>query len=107
DGLTTAALARWFRQRTAGEVPAAILLLLYAAGPPTEPLRSARPLVLTTPTAEVLDGLLQHPQTRGLLGTRLGPTTIIVPDEAMVHLRRALAALGLEATGDLSPLDRS
>jgi hypothetical protein len=106
DGLTTAALTRWFRQRTGGEVPPAILLLLYAVGPHPQPLRASRPLVVTTPTPEVLDGLLQHPETRGYLGPRLGPTTVIVPDEAIEGLRRSLAALGLASIGDLSPLDR-
>jgi hypothetical protein len=106
DGLATAALTRWFRQRTGGEVPPAILLLLHATGSHPEPLRAARPLIMTTPTTEVLDGLLQHPETRGLLGTRLGPTTVIVPDEAIEGLRRALTSLGLAATGDLSPRDR-
>lgn len=101
DGLTAAALERWFRQRTGSKVPPAILLLFHAAGPRPEPLRVARPLVLTTPTPEVLDGLLQHPETRGHLGTRLGPTAVIVPAQSLDDLRRALDALGMPATGDL------
>lgn len=95
DGLSPASLARWFTERTGGEVPPAVRLLLHAVGPDTEPLQATRPLVLQAPSAEVLDGLAQHPATRDSLGQRLGPTTVIVPDNSVDRLRRGLKSLGL------------
>jgi hypothetical protein len=69
------------------------MLLVASSRPPG--LEAARPLVLRTPTAEVLDGLAQHPETRDLLGDRLGPTAAVIPDPAMAAFRRALGRLGL------------
>ena len=60
-------------------------------GPPGDPASAARllaeartaalsrPIVLTSPTSDLLDGLLQHPATRDYFGTRLGPTVVVVP----------------------------
>lgn len=95
NGLTPAQMSRWFQQRTGGELPASILLLLHAAGPKVEPFTAARLVVMTVPAPELLDGLLQHPATGLLLGDRLGPTTVVVPDDALADLRRALRDLGL------------
>lgn len=96
DGQTTAQLARWFPLRTGGELPPAIRLLLHAAGPgDAPPLATTRPLLLHAPSADLLDGLLQHPATRGLLGLRLGPTTAIIPDDQATALRMALAEFGM------------
>jgi hypothetical protein len=58
-------------------------------------METSRPLLLHTPSADLLDGLLQHPATGFYLGDRLGPTTVVVPDESLDAFRRALAALGL------------
>ncbi len=99
NGMTPAQMARWFEQRTGEEVPAAVRLLLHAAGPGVGPFPIRRPLVLTTPTADLLDGLLQHPRTGEFLDERLGPTTAIIPDDAIDGLRQALVELGL-ALGD-------
>ena len=52
-------------------------------------------LVLTTPTAELADGLLQHPATRDLLGDRLGPTAVTVSDDVLEALRSVLEELGI------------
>ena len=94
-GITSAQIADWFLRRT-GEPPSpAIRLLLRSfASTPTN-LTARRLLVLTTPTAEVADGLLQHPISRDLLGDRLGPTTVAVPEDRLESLRKALAELGL------------
>ncbi len=96
DGLTLPALSRWFQQRTGADVPPALRLLLHAATAGDTPLPTTRPLLLHTPNADFLDGLLQHPTTRGLLGDRLGPTTVVVPDEKQNELSQALADLGLK-----------
>ena len=93
--MTIASMSRWFEQRTGEPVPAAVRLLLHAADPKAPPFTTARPVVMTTPTPELLDGLLQHPATGAFLDDRLGPTTVIIPDDAVADLRAALAALGL------------
>ena len=100
NGMTIAAMARWFEQRTGEAVPAAVRLLLHAADPRVAPFGAARPVIMTTPTPELLDGLLQHPATGAYLDERLGPTTVIIPDSAVADLRAALATLGL-ALGDI------
>ena len=99
NGMTIAAMSRWFEQRTGEPVPAAVRLLLHAADPTAPPFTTARPVVMTTPTPELLDGLLQHPATGGYLEDRLGPTTVIIPDDAVDDLRAALANLGLTLGG--------
>ena len=95
NGMTITQMARWFEQRTGEAVPAAVRLLLHAADPQVAPLATARPVVMTTPTPELLDGLLQHPATGAYLDDRLGPTTVVIPDDAVADLRAALATLGL------------
>ncbi len=96
NGMTIAQMARWFEQRTAEAVPSAVRLLLHAADPKVAPFATARPVIMTTPTPELLDGLLQHPATGAYLDERLGPTTVIIPDDAVADLRAALATLGLK-----------
>jgi hypothetical protein len=95
SGMTVAQLARWFQQRTGGELPAAIRLLLHAATPGVGPFPIVRPLIMTTPSSDLLDGLLQHPSTALLLGDRIGPTSVIVPDDSVEPLAQALRNLGL------------
>jgi hypothetical protein len=58
---------------------------------------------LNAPSSELLDGLIQHPDTRAHLGERLGPTTVIVPDEALAPLRRALEGFGLNLADPDAP----
>ncbi|MEO6808527.1 MAG: helicase-associated domain-containing protein [Isosphaeraceae bacterium] len=104
DGVSPAFLTRWFLERTGSEIPPAVRLLLHAVGPSAESLQATRPLVLHVPSADVLDGLAQHPATRDSLGQRLGPTTVIVPDDAIDRLRRGLESLGLSLSdGSNSP----
>ena len=66
------------------------------------PLSTSRLLVLQSPTAEILDGLAQHPATRDYLGERLGPTSVVIPDDALASFRRVLERLGLSLTLDES-----
>ena len=95
NGMTVAQLAKWFAQRTGGEMPSAIRLLLHAATPGVGPFPTRRPIVMTVPSPELLDGLMQHPSTGPHIGDRLGPTTAIVPDDDLEPLGRALRELGL------------
>jgi hypothetical protein len=95
DGLGMAYLAHWYARRTGAEMPPAVRLLLLAAASKVPPMATSRPLLLHTPSADLLDGLLQHPATGIHLGERLGPTTVVVPDGSLDAFRRALAGLGL------------
>jgi len=95
NGLTLDPLSDWYAKRTGSEMPAAVRLLLLAADRRVAPLEVERSLVLRTPSAELLDGLLQHPSSRDHLGERLGPTAILVPEECLPALRRTLEELGL------------
>lgn len=65
-------------------------------------LQSARLLVVTTPSAEILDGLLQHPETRDLFGERIGDTTITISEARLTRLDAALRGLGIELGTELS-----
>jgi hypothetical protein len=94
-GLSASSLAQWYLRRTGTELPPAVRLLLVAHGPRAAPLSVSRPLVLTAPSEEILDGLVQHPETRNHLGVRLGPTSVVVPEGALDELRAALEQLGL------------
>ena len=66
----------------------------------TPALVTSRPLILQAPTAQWLDGLIQHPATRDYLGERLGPTAVIIPDSLLEPFRRALGGLGLSLDAD-------
>lgn len=94
-GMTPTQLTHWYERRTGGEIPPAVRLLLAARSSQITPLTTHRPLILKVPTSEILDGLTQHPDTRDLLGERLGPTSIIIPEPALAPFRIALHRLGL------------
>ena len=94
-GTTSAQIADWFVRRT-GEPPSpAIRLLLRSFAATSTNLTARRIMVLMTPTTEIADGLMQHPTSAGLLGDRLGPTAIAVPDDHLESLKQAVADLGL------------
>jgi hypothetical protein len=106
DGFTPALLERWFPERTGMDLTPALRLLFYALGPRVAALRAVRSLVLHAPSADLLDGLEQHPFTRDHLGERLGPTAIVVPESELDALERALTKLGLaldDHTGSPGP----
>jgi hypothetical protein len=98
-GLTPADLADWYQRRTGGEIPPAVKLLLTPTGPRPPTLRAARMLVLTLPDAGLLDGLLQHPATGPWLGDRLGPTAVVIADDHLEPLRKAVRELGITLDG--------
>jgi Helicase conserved C-terminal domain len=106
DGFSPALLTRWFPERTGSELTPALRLLLYAMDSRAVPFRTNRLLVLHAPTAELLDGLAQHPMTCNYFGDRLGPTVIVVSEDEIEQLRRALGGLGLaldDESNSLSP----
>ncbi len=64
------------------------------------PLKADRMLVLTLPDSALLDGLLQHPDTRPWLGDRLGPSAVTISDEHLEPLREALKEFGIALDGE-------
>lgn len=93
-GVTPAQITDWFVRRTGRPPTPALKLLLrpVQAGPTVLPAR--RMLVVVTPTAEMADGLIQHPATSDLIGERLGPTALSLPEDALEPMRQALHELG-------------
>ena len=55
--------------------------------------------MLQVPSAEIADGLMQWPETRGLIEARLGPTALAVKEEHAAALQQRLAALGVSIEG--------
>src|SRR5205823_3919377 len=95
-GVTPAQIADWFVRRTGGAPSPAIKLLLGSSSGSPRILKARRTLVLHGPSAELLDGLLQHPATRPFLGDRLGPTAVAMADVHLEALRAVLNDLGVE-----------
>jgi hypothetical protein len=91
-------LEEWFLQRTGQTMPAAARLLLM--GPDAPPLAVGNHVVLEVPYPEVADGLLQWPETRGLIHSRLGPCALSVGAESLPALRRRMEEIGLRLKGN-------
>lgn len=97
-GLTSATLSDWFRRRTGQDLSPSIRLMLHpvaGADGGVETWPSRRLLVLSAPSADMLDGVIQHPDTRDLLGERLGPITVVVPEANVDALRQRLRRFGI------------
>jgi hypothetical protein len=92
-GWTLGTLEAWFQQR-AGQPLSPAARLLMVGGQVDAPF-FGRHLVLHLPTAELADGVLQWPQTRGLVAARLGPTALVVPEEQAGLLREKLRQAGI------------
>jgi len=95
-GISPAQIVEWFLRRTGAPPSPAIKLLFKSTSATPTAVHARRMLVLITPTAELTDGLLQHPATRLLLGDRLGPTAVAVPEDLLERLQSVLKELGLE-----------
>ncbi len=80
-GMSPLDLGDWFTGRTGREVPAAVQLLLAARTSRLASLLATRRVVVTLPSVVLLDGLIQHPATGPLLGERLGPFSVSVPED--------------------------
>ena len=93
-GWTIQHLENWFAQRTGQPIPPSARLLL--TGAQLAPPRLVRHLVLHLATAEIADGLMQWPGTRGLVGERLGPTAVSIEEENLAALKERLAELGMD-----------
>jgi hypothetical protein len=95
-GITPAQISDWFVRRTGMPPSPAIKLLLRSHALPRTILKARTMFILTGPSAELIDGLLQHPATRSLLGERLGPTTVAIPDLHREPLQEVLKDLGID-----------
>ncbi len=100
-GFGPAPLERWFEVRTGAAMPPATRLMLHAVVHPDAPPTVGQFLVLVVASADLLEGLCQHPATRDFLGRRLGPTAVAVPAARWQSLRLALRQLGLEPWRDV------
>jgi hypothetical protein len=92
-GYPLPALEEWFLLRSGQPLSPAARLLL--SGPRKSAPELRRLLVLAVPDAETADGLLQWPETRSLIDSRLGPSALAVAEEHVEELRTRLAALGI------------
>jgi hypothetical protein len=99
-GMPASKIVEWYRRRTGGEVSPAVRLLLRANTARIPTLKATRITVLSLPSPELLDGLLQHPATGPVLGDRLGPTSVAIDDDDLPALRRALEDLGITLDGE-------
>jgi hypothetical protein len=95
-GMSHPDLGGWFHARTGNPMPPAIELLLAARSPRLASLKATREVIVTLPTVILLDGLIQHPATGLLLGERLGPFSVTVPEDRIEALQKALKELGIE-----------
>ncbi|MDR3639443.1 MAG: helicase-associated domain-containing protein [Isosphaeraceae bacterium] len=96
NGLTLTQLGEWYLRRAGVPMPPAVRLMLLAGGGRVPTLEADRPLVLHAPSAELLDGLLQHPETSPFVGERLGPTAVVIPFQSLEPLRLVLRRIGIQ-----------
>jgi hypothetical protein len=93
--LDASQLRKWFERRTGGKMPPSVELLLAAKSSTGARIKASKMVVLTLQSAELLDGLQQHPATAAFLGERLGPTSVAVPEDQVAPLQDALRELGI------------
>ena len=86
-------LSEWFERRAGRAIPAAVELLLLAKSSRVPRLKAAKIIVVTVPSAEVLEGLRQLPMTRSFLGEVLGPTSVVVAENQLAALQSVLEEL--------------
>ncbi len=95
-GMSAAQLSEWYTRRTEEKIPPAVRLLLESKVARIPPLSARRMIVLSVPHPELLDGILQHPATRPLLGRRLGAANVCIADDQVEPLQKALKGLGID-----------
>ncbi|MBY0460493.1 MAG: helicase-associated domain-containing protein, partial [Gemmataceae bacterium] len=94
SGRALSDLDAWFNERSGSPLSAAGRLLLLGSQMPAP--QAARLLVVKLPTVELADGLMQWPETRGLVAERLGPLAVSVDEEAFEAFRAALREAEVE-----------
>jgi hypothetical protein len=99
NGLTLQSLEEWFKERSGRPLSAAAQLLALPEKRAIFQLLQC--IVLTTPTAELADGLMQLPATKQFIRERLGPVSLLVVEENVPALQQQIESLqqSLEAQG--------
>lgn len=97
QGIALDDLDSWFLARAGQPLSASGRLFVTGSTAPSPTTEVCR--IVKLPSSEIADGILQWPETRGLVQERLGPTTLKVTDEAVKQLRDALAAIGIQVVG--------
>jgi hypothetical protein len=100
NGMTINHLEEWILQRSGQPLSAAARLL--ALPEQRVIFHLERCLVLTAPTIELADGLVQLPATGALIQKRLGPTSLLVAEKDVPALQREIEAL--KQTFDIPPI---
>jgi hypothetical protein len=93
SGLLLSTLDSWSQQRAGQPLPPAARMLLVASQLP--PPQLEHQLVLQVASADLADGLMQWPETRTLILSRLGPTALVVTEDNAPLLRAKLRAIGM------------
>lgn len=93
SGVALITLETWFQQRCGQPMSPSARMLFTGAQLPAPQLQ--RLLVLQLASAELADGLMQWPQTRGLIASRLGPTSLVVAEDQIAALREQMREAGL------------
>ena len=97
SGQSLASLDEWMQQRSGKPLSAAAKLL---AAPAESAAMQLRPcLVLQTPTPEIADGLVQWPETQGLVQERLGPMALVIAEDDVAKLNLILAEISQRLAG--------
>ncbi|MDE2507894.1 MAG: helicase-associated domain-containing protein [Planctomycetota bacterium] len=95
-GWTSTTIEHWFERRAGTPIPPAVALLIEGNRPGRRACTVERTLIVRTRSAEILDGLFQHPRTRPYFGERLGPVVAVVVESVLPGLRVEMSALGLD-----------
>jgi hypothetical protein len=93
QGYSLVDIDTWFVERTGAPLSAAGRLFLVA--PQMVPPAVERLLVVQFVTPEMTDGMMQWPASARLVRQRLGPTAVVVDEEALDAFRRVLAEIGV------------
>jgi hypothetical protein len=101
QGLGLEFLTQWFKQRTGGEPPESVRLLMRSVDGLTLSAQSI--IVLMTESPLVAGGLLQHPRTKDLFTQRLGPSALVIAADDLPRLDAALADLGISLSPPQTP----
>jgi len=86
-------LDAWFIARAGTPLPAAAKLFVLAAQAPRVEARSR--MILSVPSTEIADGLMQWPSTLEFIEERIGPRAVALSEENWPALRDLLLQLGI------------
>jgi hypothetical protein len=97
-GLSLADIDQWFTERSGFPLSPAGRLFLLAKQLPAP--TAAKKLVVSFPSSEIADGVMQWPETSTLIAERLGPLAVVIDEAALEPLQTLLAELGTTIGGE-------